>query len=86
MREHRWTSVHASAYLDGELSAAERARVEEHAGLCPECRQALRELRRTLEGLMGLRPVCSEGVADRVIDRLRREPGTPSMPSRPNER
>ena len=73
MREHRWTSEHAWAYFDSELSPRDRARVEDHAGLCPECRRALRELRWTLKGLMGLRPVQPEGVSDRVIDRLRRE-------------
>ena len=74
MRDHRWTGRHASAFLDGELSVPDRARVEKHAGLCPECRRALRELRRTLEELMGLRSMPSEGIADRIIDRLRCEP------------
>jgi anti-sigma factor RsiW len=74
MRGHRWTGEHASAYLGGELSIRDHARVEAHAGLCPECRRALIELRRMLEGLMGLRPAPSEGVTERIIDRLRSEP------------
>lgn len=83
MREHRWTTAHLSAYLDGELAATERARVEEHAGFCPECRRLLRTLRRTLEGLMGLRVPPSEGVAERVIDRLAQRALTPGCPGRP---
>jgi anti-sigma factor RsiW len=74
MREHRWTTAHLSEYLDGELVATERARVEEHAGFCPECRRMLRTLRRTVEGLRSLRLPVSEDVAERVIDRLRSEP------------
>lgn len=73
MREHRWTGGHVSAYVDGELAPHDRTRIEAHAELCPECRRALRELRRTLQGLMGLKATPTEGIADRVIDRLRRE-------------
>ena len=32
MREHRWTGPRLSAYLDSELSAADRRRLEAHAG------------------------------------------------------
>jgi hypothetical protein len=74
MRGHRWTGEHASAYLDAELPIRDRDRAEAHAGLCPECRRALIELRRMLEGLMGLRFTPSKGVAERIIDRLRSEP------------
>jgi anti-sigma factor RsiW len=73
-REHRWTHDHLSEYLDDELSAAERRRVEEHTSLCPHCRRVLASLRRTLVGLrmLGSRP-AAPGVSDAIIDRLRRE-------------
>ena len=73
MREHRWTHAHLSEYLDGELGAPERQRVEEHVGVCPHCRRVLRTLRRTLEGLMELSRDPRPDVADGVIDRLRGE-------------
>jgi anti-sigma factor RsiW len=74
MREHRWTHAHYSAFLDGELTEAERARVEEHVGVCPVCRRMLASLKRTLSGLRGLAVEPSEpGIADTVIDRLRGE-------------
>ena len=73
MREHRWTHAHLSAYLDDELAAGERARVDGHVRLCPECRRVLRTLRRTIQELMQLRPKPSESIADGVIDRLRTE-------------
>jgi len=73
MREHRWTHAHLSDYLDGELSPADRGRVEDHVGMCPHCRRVLRTLKRTLESLMDLSPDPRPDVADGVIDRLRGE-------------
>ena len=73
MRDHRWTQAHLSDYLDGDLQAGERERVEDHVHWCPECRRALRSLRRTLQGLMELRATPAESIAPDVIDRLRRE-------------
>lgn len=71
MREHRWTHAHLSDYLDQELASDQEARVEKHAGVCPQCRRVLATLRRTLQGLHALRSEPSPGVADRVIARLR---------------
>lgn len=73
MREHRWTGAHVSAYLDQELSDAERHRLEAHAGICPECQRMLATLRKTLEGLRGLSgdTASPPGLADSVIERLR---------------
>jgi anti-sigma factor RsiW len=73
MREHRWTHAHLSDYLDRQLSAEERERVEAHAGICPHCTRVLATLRRTLEGLHLLRAQPQPGVADGVIERLRDE-------------
>jgi anti-sigma factor RsiW len=73
MREHRWTHAHLSDYLDDDLSAAERERVEDHVGVCPHCRRVLRTLKRTLQSLMDLSPDQRPDVADGVIDRLRGE-------------
>jgi anti-sigma factor RsiW len=73
MREHRWTHAHLSEYLDRQLSAEERERVEAHASICPHCTRVLATLRRTLEGLHMLRAQPQTGVADGVIERLRDE-------------
>jgi hypothetical protein len=43
-----------SAYIDGELSAAERAELERHVPGCPECQEALGELRRVHDLLAAL--------------------------------
>jgi anti-sigma factor RsiW len=71
MREHRWTHAHLSEYLDHDLAPDERERVEQHVGLCPQCRRVLATLRRTLVSLRELRVPPSPDVADGVIDRLR---------------
>jgi predicted anti-sigma-YlaC factor YlaD len=74
MREHEWTHAHLSDYLDDDLSRSERERVEEHVGMCPQCRRVLRTLRRTLKRLMDLPVEPRPSVAEGVIERLRREP------------
>jgi anti-sigma factor RsiW len=72
MREHRWTHTHLSDYLDGNLDRAGRERVEDHVGLCPQCRRVLATLRRTLAGLRALgtprRPDLADGIIEHVRD------------------
>jgi anti-sigma factor RsiW len=72
--DHRWTQKHLSLYLDEDLAPKGRERIERHTSRCPECRRLLETLARTVAGLMGLREDgVAEGVADRVIARLRAE-------------
>jgi anti-sigma factor RsiW len=71
MREHRWTHAHLSEYVDQELGRAERERVEEHVGLCPQCRRVLATLRRTLRELRELRRPARPDLANGIIERLR---------------
>jgi anti-sigma factor RsiW len=51
-----------SAYLDADLSAWARARLEHHTAECPECRSVLEDLRRMLALLQLVPP--AEPVAD----------------------
>ncbi len=66
------------AYLDGELNAAEAARVEAHLATCPDCAAELAELRFVRDGLEATIPPALAGVslsptaADRVRERLQR--------------
>jgi anti-sigma factor RsiW len=73
LREHRWTHAHLSAYLEQELNAAERRRVEAHTSICPNCTRVLQTLRRMLDGLAMLRAQPQTGVAESVIERFRDE-------------
>lgn len=77
MREHEWTHVHLNDYLDGDLAPGQRHRVEEHVGLCPECRRMLQTLRKTVEGLMALRTPAPADLGPGIIERLRQEPQGP---------
>ena len=46
---HRRTRALLSSYVDGEVSAADVRRVEEHAAACSECRDELESLTATVE-------------------------------------
>jgi predicted anti-sigma-YlaC factor YlaD len=60
-----------SAYLDGELSAADAQRVDEHLASCPACSAELDDLR-AVGRLMGMARQSKLGEpSDDVMDRLR---------------
>lgn len=75
MLDHRFTMRHAAPYAGDELDARRAARVERHTSRCPQCRELVETLKRTVAGLRGLRDGArAEGdVAAGVIARLRRE-------------
>ena len=54
-----------SDYLDGELDSRAAAGVERHLRWCPNCRRMLKNLRRTVEGLAGLRDLPTQADASR---------------------
>jgi hypothetical protein len=52
--EHQWVEESLSAYLDGELTPAEKSRVEQHLQECRACAQNLATLRQTVSLLKEL--------------------------------
>ncbi len=69
-----------SAYLDGEVTPGERSLIEEHLKTCPECGNALRELRRTVEHIRELGeetppPWLTRRVMARIQEEAAREKG-----------
>ena len=46
--EHRFSQENLSAYIDQQLTASDRARVERHLQACEACQQELAALRRTI--------------------------------------
>lgn len=72
MIDHRFTKIHASGYLDGDLDQLGRERIARHTSVCPQCRALLSSLRRMIEELSGLTSTPGASVADGVVERLRR--------------
>jgi hypothetical protein len=56
--EHERVRRDLSAYIDEQLEADERARVERHLASCAECRAELESLRRTVQLLRSVPPVA----------------------------
>ncbi len=79
--DHRRVSEMLSAYVDGELSARERARVDRHLSECADCRWELETLRQTAT-LLGQLPSVPvpRSFAIREMDVSRR--AAPSPPRR----
>jgi anti-sigma factor RsiW len=50
-RDHQWAPGRMSGYLDGDLDARARARMEHHLAECQDCRRLLAGLRAVLAGL-----------------------------------
>jgi anti-sigma factor RsiW len=76
-RDHTWTPPHLSAYLDSDLSARARARLQRHTAECPECRHLLEDLRQMLALLHGTRspePVADLAAAAGAVMRRLHEP------------
>jgi anti-sigma factor RsiW len=77
--DHRWAPGHMSAYLDEELAARQRHRMERHVRECDKCRPLLAGLRILVAALSRL--TTPEGgrdpvqLADAVRGRLGDLPG-----------
>jgi anti-sigma factor RsiW len=65
--DHRWAPDHMSEYLDGDLDARRRGRIERHVGDCPECEELLRALGTIVQALGGMRGRAGHGVAATVL-------------------
>jgi anti-sigma factor RsiW len=74
-RDHRWVADHMSAYVDGDLAARPRARMQRHTEECPDCRGVLGSLRRML-GMLASVPsagwrASAPDITGQVLLRLR---------------
>jgi anti-sigma factor RsiW len=59
-RDHRWSKAHVSEYVDAELAARDRERIERHIRDCSECSELLVSLREMVSALAALgRPRAS---------------------------
>jgi predicted anti-sigma-YlaC factor YlaD len=72
-----YTRDRLSAHLEGALRGREARRVLRHLTRCPHCREALRSLARTVEGLQSLGRAdalspAPASVAAAVVERIHR--------------
>jgi anti-sigma factor RsiW len=79
-RDHRWAPPHMSDYLDEELGARGRARMERHVSECTDCHTVLLELKLVI-GRLRLLPAPAGGgramqIAAAVRVRLTGPPGS----------
>jgi anti-sigma factor RsiW len=77
--DHRWAPGRMSAFLDDDLRAGERARMERHLHDCHECRRLLAGLDLVVAALHRL-PVPAGGDPSRIAASVRgrlNEPGSP---------
>ena len=73
---HQATQALLSDYCEGQLSAGESKRVEEHLASCVACRGAHQELRETITALLGLhKQPAPVDLAAAVTDTIRRRSG-----------
>jgi anti-sigma factor RsiW len=54
-------------YLDGQLPADDRARLEEHLAACPHCSEYLAQLKVTIDALGHAEP---DALSDEAVDAL----------------
>jgi hypothetical protein len=81
--DHDWSQRHLSHYLEADLTARARRRLERHAAECPDCSRGIR----AMKALLGLiaridRPRDIHAPAS-VFDRVRAEATTSSPKSDP---
>ena len=62
-----------SDYLDGRLSAGDRARLEGHLAACPHCSESLAQVRVTIDALGQAEPdALSQEALDELVTLYRR--------------
>lgn len=78
--DHRFAQRRISDYVDGDLSTAQRRRLERHADLCPECGPLRRAFIWLVLELRELRHSAERSIVPDVIECLRRAKadGTPA--------
>ena len=69
--DHRWSQAHMSEYVDAELTARERARIERHTRDCSDCRELLTSLQQMISTLATFPGRPADSVAGAVLAGVR---------------
>jgi anti-sigma factor RsiW len=75
--ECRWAHDHMSDYLDDELAARPRSRMDRHVEVCPQCHRVLATLRRMVGALRRVPPPAVGADARQIAASVRRRLGEP---------
>lgn len=69
---HKRATEAFSAYVEGDLGAAERAHVDEHLATCMQCRVSLERFRRTVGVLGALKRTAPVSFLENVQEQINR--------------
>ena len=69
--DHQWSQRHLSHYVEGDLAARARRRLERHAAECPECSRGVRAMKALLRMIPRIGGGAEIRAPDRVFDRVR---------------
>jgi anti-sigma factor RsiW len=79
--DHQWSQRHLSHYVEGDLSARARRRLDRHARDCVDCGRGIRAMRALVYTIQGLDRLAGVRAPATIFDRIRpAEPGGPAAP------
>ena len=68
--DHQWSQRHLSHYVEGDLSARARRRLDRHARGCADCERGLRAMRALVAAVKG-RAMADVRAPATIFDRVR---------------
>jgi anti-sigma factor RsiW len=68
--DHQWSQRHLSHYVEGDLSARARHRLDVHARGCADCERGLRAMRALVAAVQG-RAMADVRAPATIFDRVR---------------
>jgi anti-sigma factor RsiW len=71
--DHDWTQRHVSHYVESDLAARARRRLERHAAECPECGRAVRAMKTLLRLIAHVDAPGETPGPDTLFSRVRAE-------------
>jgi anti-sigma factor RsiW len=71
--DHDWSQRHLSHYVERDLPAWARRRLERHAAECPDCGRAIRAMKSLLRLIARVDPPGEIHTPDTLFDRLHAE-------------
>ena len=81
--DHQWSQEHLSHYVEGELAARARRRLDRHALDCVDCGRGIRAMRALVYAVQGLDGLAGVRAPATIFDRVRLA-GAAGSPASPN--